>query len=220
LTRYCLGTLSTIYYKAQLEILETGNLFYGLLSRALVGKACYEMLLNRQNSAGFMEAKTSAGLTEVSLDLHLKELFEDQERLDQHELATIRSVLSEGLDIAAEGVVTRKAFVKAFTNSENGTLGDLVDLFDRETSANPCMTLFDSDREKRRKHATPVNSPTGRSGSDFVSSTESLRPQDLRVHPEIYPPRDPSPDYMSSPESPGKHYHSRVYPEVYPPRDP
>jgi len=141
LTRYCLGTLSAIYYKAQTEILETGNLFYGLLCRALVGKACYEMLLNRQMQEQPNHENTSKGLTERSLDVHLKELFEDEEQLDRQELATIRSVLSEGFNISAEGVVTKKAFVEACTNSEGCTLRELVDLFDNEASANPCMTL-------------------------------------------------------------------------------
>jgi len=206
LTRYCLGTLSSIYYKAQTEILETGNLFYGLLCRALIGKACYEMLLSRQkqeqHSHGNMSPST--GLTEASLDVHLKELFEDEERLDQHELATIRSVLSEGLDVGTEGIVSRKAFVEGCTSSEECTLRELVDLFDNETFANPCMNLFDGNKEKRRKlavHKSISQQSIQSAGANLKNVSGEIHPpphsiSHLTAHPSL---RRPTEDDARSP---------------------
>lgn len=152
-TRYCLGTLSTIYYKAQVEVLEIGSLLYGLICRALVGKAAYESLLAQNKH----EQKTDS-LTQENVGLHISELFKDEERLDQHELGTINRVFSEGLDPTQDGFITRKAFVEALTNSEECTLQELVDLFDVDASANPCMVIFDDTMQQRRRMVRSANS--------------------------------------------------------------
>ena len=47
-TKYCLGTLSEIYYKAQTHILDSKQLFSGLVCRALVGMFAYDKLLESQ----------------------------------------------------------------------------------------------------------------------------------------------------------------------------
>jgi len=83
------------------------------------------------------------------------------ERLDDSELATIRTVFAEGLELSKEGFLTRKAFVKAFTNSEECTLQELADLFDNETSASPCMALFDTNAHMRRRMSRSSSSDQG-----------------------------------------------------------
>jgi hypothetical protein len=167
-SRYCLGTLSSIYYKAQVEVLESGQMFYGFLCRALVGKACYDMFLANQNKIGEKECST-----EVRVDTELTELLEGETCLERREIDRIRSVLSQGLSADTEGFVTRRAFVEACTNSEQCTLKELVALFDTDVSPNPCMTLLDPNKGNRNRLARGSSSLSGGITSGHVSPLPS-----------------------------------------------
>jgi len=148
LVRYGSGAFSSIYRKAQMDCLETGDMFLGLLCRALAGTACYDMLLNNQRRDE--KDEFAVEVTDSSLRTQLKALFEKDDRLDEKEMGVIMSLLG-GLETTT-GVVTREKFVDIFTNTASPcNLRELADFYDFESEKTGCMAVFDSGRLARRR---------------------------------------------------------------------
>merc|ERR1712151_1237320 len=61
-TKFCLGTLSDIYYKAQLHMLKPQDLFAGLVCRGLIGNFMYNNMVNSQRFCEGESYHDSAGI--------------------------------------------------------------------------------------------------------------------------------------------------------------
>jgi len=159
-TKFCLGTLSEMYYKAQCTLLDFWELFSGQVVRALVGLYCYNAIAakgERQLADKQGRNRSPSELTEKNRVLEksflhecLVDLFEEHDGLDDDEIDTIQRVLTKVLDKAGNHTVSQQAFVEAAVNADVGNMRGWAKLFDMDRR--PCCLerMFDTNIGARR----------------------------------------------------------------------
>lgn len=153
-SRYSLGQLSNIYYKAQVQILDIGKECYGLISRALVAKQTYDAFVATQESdhgvVGLASGKVrEQGLHPKSVKTHLRELLGTFDDLDDKEITVVQRVLLSGLDPNFVGRVTRQRFVEMCTNDDETNLTDLANIFNQDRKRCFFESVFDTAKHER-----------------------------------------------------------------------
>lgn len=124
LTKFCLGTMSELYYSAQILTLDYWGVFTGEVIRALTGMNCFNSLILDDNSSWKLNEKGRPALDWPTLKKEIIDLFDEQEQIDDNELSTLLNVY---LDLLSSkdphtGLINRlidqKKFVEKFVNND------------------------------------------------------------------------------------------------------
>jgi len=158
ITKFCLGTLSEIYYKAQTQLLDTWELFAGQVCRALVGMFAFQKLT--QEAAGSASEHVAGDKTHQKSNIrlrtlrrHVHNLMEEQEGLDEKEIDALLNVLLRVLDKEGDREVSQVCFVDAVVNSDVCSLRNWANLFDDDRRTWFLEALFDTNAKKRKELA-------------------------------------------------------------------
>lgn len=154
-TKFCLGTLSDIYYRAQTQVLDYWELFSGEVTRALVGMFTYNKLLEAQVAAQGGEDYNDEYLEWQTMKEQIIDLFEEQECLSANEMDVLLSVLLKILSNNANNKmeVTQVAWVEAYVNADVASLRCWADFFDSDRSRCCCEKLFDTTARERKQYS-------------------------------------------------------------------
>lgn len=168
ITKFCLGTLSEMYNAAQMQLLDSWQLFSGQVCRAIVGMFAYNRLV--QLHQGQELGETPAGAADQPADTQLckqglprlkgqvlrkqlQDLFGEFKDLDLNEIDVLVTVLLRILDKDGDKHITKIAWVETFVNSDVSTLKNWAALFDSDRKACCLEKVFDTGAKVRKKYA-------------------------------------------------------------------
>jgi len=195
-TKFCLGTLSEMYYKAQCTLLDFWELFSGQVVRALVGLYCYNAIAAKgekhsgNSKTSTMEMGKNRVLGKEYLHECLVDLFEEHDGLDEDEIDTIQRVLTKVLDKEVNHTVSQQAFVEAAVNADVGNMKGWAKLFDKDRR--PCCMerLFDTNIGARRAVTRKAKEDPLGLGADVVEVAPEGEESEI-VEKNEAPPTEP-----------------------------
>jgi hypothetical protein len=166
ISRYALGTLSSIYYQAQVKTLDVNSIFCGVLCRALQGQLAYRTFSGHSQAERLGNGNLRSGtenwlqptkpqqisegeplqqadqelVTNAQFEEEIRRLFLDEDRLQPAEVQAVTMLILEGLNQDVNGI-SRPGHVdrSKFINTCTN---------DETCRVSDLVNLFDLDRKR------------------------------------------------------------------------
>lgn len=176
-TKYCLGTLSDMYYRAQCQLLDSWELFSGQVCRALVGMFAYHKLLEGQKKRSH---DAQDALSWNTLKTKLTKLFQEQKGLDPHEIDGLLRVLLNILDKRNDKSIHQQQFVDACVNADICSLRNWANLFDQDRRPWILERVFDTNAAHRKRATmTDIDGGAGQTSENLSEAAVAVQDNDV-----------------------------------------
>jgi len=179
-TKFCLGSLSEMYYTSQMQLLDSWDLFSGQVCRALVGMFTFDKMVRegyqksgKKMPPGVAQVVAPPATEDAAKDVvpeksilnraesnilqwdmmrdQLRTLFKEDPNLDDNEIHGLTRALLRILEDKSDHAVHQKAFVDCVVNTDMCSLTTWSKLFDHDRK--PCFLemIFDTNRKARQR---------------------------------------------------------------------